>query len=123
MNMKYVKKFQDLEIKEELVYYNNSTKKKFKEEFFKLYPKKETKIHFTDSKEINYTLEFYDLKVNSNTNYELIFNAENNYKVYVKNPFYISDKDELKISLFPVTITPESKELINKMFEEGDILL
>ena len=121
--MKYVKKFQDLEIKEELVYYNNSTKKKFKEEFFKLYPKKETKIHFTDSKEINYTLEFYDLKVNSNTNYELIFNAENNYKVYVKNPFYISDKDELKISLFPVTITPESKELINKMFEEGDILL
>ena len=121
--MKYVKKFKDLGINEELVYYNNSTKKKFKEEFFKLFPKKETKIHFTDSKEIDYTLEFYDLKVNSNTNYELIFNAENNYKVYVKNPYYISDKDELKISLFPVTITPESKELVDRMFEQGDMLL
>ena len=115
--MKYVKKFGEL-ITEREVVFNNADKRKFKELFFKEYPKKETKIFYAD-RDSTYELEFYDLKMNSNTTYDLIFNAENNYKVYIKNPYYISDKDAEKISLFPVTISPESKELVDKMFDWG----
>ena len=113
--MKYVKKFD--------LYNENYTiqAKSFKEEFFKLYPKIETKIYFTDNK-FTYKLELFNVKINADINYDLIFNAENNSKVIIKNPFYISDVDSLKISIFPIEITPKSAELLVEMFKIGDNL-
>jgi len=106
--MKYVKKFEQIGI---------NISKEFKDNFFKLYPKEETKIIFTDSKNITYELELNDIKNNS-----LIFKGENDCKIEIKNPYYISDKDSLKISIFPIEISPESKELVNKMLEKIDFI-
>ena len=98
---------------------NNSARKRFTDEFFKLYPKKDTKIIFTD-KQAEYELYLYDIKFNTNyTNYDLIFKTEGMQYVFINNPLYITNSDLSKISLFPVKLAEESKLLINKMFNYG----
>lgn len=113
--MRYVKKFGYL-INEE-----NFVLKEFKEDFFKLFPKKDTKITFVD-RDSTYTLELYDISINGRIS-ELIFIAENNSKICIKNPFYISEKDSNKISLLETKISTQSKELVDKMFDKIDIIL
>jgi hypothetical protein len=98
---------------------NGLANARFQEEFFKLYPKVETKIYFED-RQATYELKLYDIKFNTNyTNYDLIFKTESGHNVWIKNPYYIDKIDIEKISLLPVEITPESKELVNKMFDYG----
>lgn len=98
---------------------NGYSQKRFTEEFFKLYPKKETIIYFKD-RHSTYELYLHDIKFNSNyTSYDLIFNTESGSHVWVKNPFYIQEIDLQKISILPVKIEPKSKELIDKMFNYG----
>ena len=98
---------------------NSIANARFREEFFKLYPKEETKIYFED-RQATYELKLYDIKFNTNyTNYDLIFKTESGQNIWIKNPFYIDDVDMEKISLLPVQITNESKELVNKMFNYG----
>jgi len=98
---------------------NGMARARFQEEFYKTYPRGETKIYFED-RQATYELKFDIIKFNTNyTNYDLIFKTESGYNVWIKNPFYIDKIDIEKISLLPVQITPESKELINKMFNYG----
>ena len=105
--MKYIKEFEQIGV---------NIPKEFRYNFFKLYPKG-TKIFFVDTKNITYELELLDINNNS-----LIFKAENDCKIIIRNPYYISDKDLLKISIFSVKITPESKELVDSMFEEFTLI-
>jgi len=98
---------------------NNASNKRFLEEFYKLYTKGEIKIYFSD-RYAEYELSFFDLKFNTNyTNYDLIFKTESGKSVWIKNPFYIEKIDLEKISLLEVTIKPESKKLVNEMFNYG----
>ena len=141
--MKYIKKFEELNLGTYANYMDNTesypwtnflgdkekadkmsrvnklAKKRFVDEFFNLYPKKETKITFTD-KQAEYELYLSDIKFNTNyTNYDLIFKTEGMQYINIRNPFYITNSDLSKISLFPVKISDESKLLVNKMFNYG----
>jgi len=91
-----------------------NTEKEFKNEFFKLYPKKETKLFFTD-KYSSYELELSDIKFIGDT-MNIVFKAENGKDILISNPEKIEDKDLQQISLLPVQIKPESQELLQKMF-------
>ncbi len=118
--MKYVKTFEQLDystpfgkaqaIKD--VKRTNVNNANFKKEFFAKFPKG-TKLIFED-KYSEYELVLDDIKV-TGENYNLIFKAENGYKITITNPFNISENDLEQISILPVRITPESEKLINNM--------
>jgi hypothetical protein len=118
--MKYVKTFEQLDystpfgkaqaIKD--VKRTNINNANFKKEFFEKYPKG-TKLIFED-KYSEYELILDDIKFIGD-NYNLIFKAENGYKISIINPFSISDNDLEQISILPVRLTSESKELIDNM--------
>ena len=106
--MKFIKTFENIDIN----IMENNTNKRFLDEFYKLYPKKETILHFKDRDSI-YDLYFDSIKFNT-----LIFKTESGQNVSIENPYNISNIDLEKISLLPVEITTESKELVNEMFEK-----
>jgi hypothetical protein len=118
--MKYVKTFEQLDystpfgkaqaIKD--VKRTNVNNANFKKEFFAKFPKG-TKLIFED-KYSEYELVLDDIKV-TGENYNLIFKAENGYKITITNPFNISENDLEQISILPVRITSESEKLINNM--------
>lgn len=100
---------------------NHLSRELFEREFYKSYPINDTKIIFI-GKETNreYILSFKKLKFNTNyTNYDLIFNTENNLDIFIKNPLYIEPNDLRKIAKEKLKISGESKKLINKMFDYG----
>jgi hypothetical protein len=118
--MKYVKTFEQLDystpfgkaqaIKD--AKRTNVNNANFKKEFFAKFPKG-TKLIFED-KYSEYELVLDDIKV-TGENYNLIFKAENGYKITITNPFNISENDLEQISILPVRITSESEKLINNM--------
>jgi hypothetical protein len=118
--MKYVKTFEQLDystpfgkaqaIKD--VKRTNVNNANFKKEFFAKFPKG-TKLIFED-KYSEYELVLDDIKV-TGENYNIIFKAENGYKITITNPFNISENDLEQISILPVRITSESEKLINNM--------
>jgi hypothetical protein len=141
--MKYIKKFEELSIgtyanlmdrtegypftdfagnkvkADKMNRINNYSNKRFQEEFYKLYPKNQTKITFKD-RESTHELSFDSIKFNTNyTNYDLIFKTEAGKNVWISNPFYIEPVSLDYISILPVQIEPKSKELVNKMFNYG----
>ena len=118
--MKYVKTFEQLDystpfgksqaIKD--VKRTNINNANFKKEFFAKFPKG-TKIIFED-KYSEYEIVLDDIKV-TGENYNLIFKAENGYKLTITNPFNISENDLEQISILPVRIKSDSKELAENM--------
>lgn len=120
--MKYITTFENLDYstsfgrKQHLKSINRDklSNSSYKNEFFEKYPKKNTKIYFKDNQS-TYELELFDIIFNGE-NYDLIFKAENDENILIKNPYEISEKDLEKISLLPIDITSESKDLLNEMF-------
>ena len=118
--MKYVKTFEQLDystpfgkaqaIKD--VKRTNANNANFKKEFFEKYPKG-TQLIFED-KYSEYELVLDDIKF-TETGYNLIFKAENGYKITITNPFNISENDLEQISILPVRLKPESQQLIDNM--------
>lgn len=118
--MRYVKFFEEMNIQ---TYLNDNINmpafnpkgkeipKLDKEEFFKKYPKNETIILFKD-KEATYELYFKDIKSDS-----LIFKTESGKDVKIFKPYHIDSTDLEKISLLPVQIEDDSRNLVNEMFE------
>jgi hypothetical protein len=121
--MKYVKTFEQLDYSTpfgkaqalKITKKNNIANSNFKNEFFNEFPKG-TKLTFKD-REATYDLVLFDIKFDE-TGYKLIFKAENGKKIVISNPFQISEQDLEEISLLPVEITPESKEIVNKMLNK-----
>jgi hypothetical protein len=118
--MKYVKTFEQLDystpfgkaqaIKD--VKRTNANNANFKKEFFEKYPKG-TQLIFED-KYSEYELVLDDIKF-TETGYDLIFKAENGYKITITNPFNISENDLEQISILPVRLKPEYQQLIDNM--------
>jgi len=110
MFMRYIKFYEELDNN---MWKNNvgDIPKINKESFFEKYPKKDTIINFID-KQATYELYFHDVKVNN-----LIFKTESGKDVIIENPYNIGEQDLEKISLLPVKITDQSKELVTQMLQ------
>ena len=118
--MKYVKTFEQLDYGTAYgkaqamknVQRTNTNNTNFRNQFYKEYPKGTTL--FFEDKESEYELVFTDIKF-TETGHNLLFKAENGYKITITNPFNISEDDLEKISILPLRIKPESKQLIENM--------
>jgi len=108
MFMRYIKFYEEIDNK---MWKNNfdNIAKIDKESFFVKYPKKDTVIHFRD-KQATYDLYLHDVNINN-----LIFKTESGKYVVIENPYNITQQDLEKISLLPVKITDQSKELVTQM--------
>lgn len=93
----------------------NASNADFKIKFFEEFPKG-TPLKFKD-KESEYEIILDDIKF-SDSDYFLIFKSENGQKIKLDKTFNLKQEDAEKISLLPIQITPESKELIEKMFNK-----
>ena len=102
---------------------NSNAKELFVREFYKTFPKEQTKINLIGKKSgQKYFLTFSRINLKSNfTNYDLIFTINNKYNdnITISNPLYISSNDLRKISEEPLQITSDSKKIINNMFSYG----
>jgi len=93
----------------------NASNADFKIKFFEEFPKG-TALKFKD-KESEYEIILDDIKFTDN-DYYLVFKAENGQKIKLDKPFNLKHEDAEKISLLPIEILSESKELIEKMLNK-----
>jgi hypothetical protein len=93
----------------------NASNADFKTKFFEEFPKG-TALSFKD-KESEYQIVLDDVKF-TDSGFYLIFKAENGQIIKLEKPFNLKFEDAEKISLLPIEILPESKELIEKMLNK-----